>query len=84
MIYRALSDYKECKVIALPDKYGYGFAGWTFQKDSPFMGIFGFYIDVIRQAGIHDLGPKHDLLLGSIYLDILGLRSSTDLECLGV
>ena len=77
VICRSSVEYKECKIIALPDKYGYGFAAMTFQKDSPLAALFGYYIDVIRQAGIHDLGPRYDL-------DILGLdtRFNDFVNCL--
>ena len=46
-----LYSYKKCQILALPEKYQLQPFGFAFQKDSPYLDIFNFYINNLRETG---------------------------------
>ena len=46
-----LYSYKKCQILALPEKYQLQPFGFAFQKDSPYLDIFNFYINNLRESG---------------------------------
>ena len=46
-----LYSYKKCQILALPEKYQFQPFGFAFQKDSPYLDIFNFYINNLRESG---------------------------------
>ena len=47
----AYPEYSNCEIIAIPAKYDFKPYGWGFQKDSPFLEMFNYYLDEMREKG---------------------------------
>ena len=59
-------EFKKCQVIAIPDVIDISSGGgWTFQKNSPFLPMFDFYINQLKEHGtyqrIEDVGNNKTL-----------------------
>ena len=50
-IFRSFPQYSECKIIAIPAKYNFKPYAFGFQKDSPFLPMFNFYLKEMREKG---------------------------------
>ena len=48
---RSFNEYFDCQVIAIPAKYDYKPYAYGFQKDSPYLGIFNYYLKEMREKG---------------------------------
>ena len=48
---RSSPQYKKCEIIALPKKYNSKTLAWTLQKDSPYLPLFNYYIDHLKENG---------------------------------
>ena len=45
------TQYLECKIIALPRKYEFKPYAFAFQTDSPYLKLFNYYINRLRESG---------------------------------
>ena len=43
--------YLDCEILAIPAKYDYKPFAYAFQKDSPYLGLFNFYLKEMREKG---------------------------------
>ena len=50
-IFRSFKQYTDCKIIAIPAKYNFKPYAFGFQKDSPFLPMFNFYLKEMREKG---------------------------------
>ena len=50
-IYSSFEAYAECKIIAIPAKYDFKPYAYGFQKDSPFLPLFNYYLKDMREKG---------------------------------
>ena len=50
-MYRSSPHYKKCEVITLPKKYNSKSIAFILQKDSPYLSLFNYYIDQLRENG---------------------------------
>ena len=48
---RSSPQYKKCEIITLPKKYNLKSYGFTLPKDSPYLPLFNYYIDQLRENG---------------------------------
>ena len=48
---RVSKEYTKCEVIALPKKYKLKYFALGLQKDSPYLGIFNYYLLEMIQTG---------------------------------
>ena len=44
-------SYKNCTIIGTPAKYGITHVAFIYQKDSPYQGIFDYYIKEMKEKG---------------------------------
>ena len=44
-------EYENCEVVAIPAKYDTKPYAFGFQKDSPYLGVFNYYIKEMREKG---------------------------------
>ena len=51
-LFRANDAFVKCKIVATPGKYNYKHIAYGLQKDSPFLAIFNYYLDVMKEKGI--------------------------------
>ena len=49
--FRTFDAYAECKILALPAKYDVKPYAYGFQKDSPFLPVFNYYLKEMREKG---------------------------------
>ena len=49
-----LYSYKKCQILALPEKYQFQPFGFAFQKDSPYLELFDYYLKKMKQDGVLD------------------------------
>ena len=49
---RTLEAYINCKIVATPAKYDLKPYAYGFQKDSPFLSLFDFYLNEMKEKGI--------------------------------
>jgi len=57
----AYEEFANCEIVAIPAKYDFKPYGWGFQKDSPFLEIFNYYLDEMREKGATDqIFTKYD------------------------
>ena len=47
----AYPEFSNCEIVAIPAKYDFKPYGWGFQKDSPFLEMFNYYLDEMREKG---------------------------------
>ena len=50
-LFRSTKDYQDCKIVVTEGKYFKRPYAWTFQKHSPYIDIFNFYITELTQKG---------------------------------
>jgi len=50
-LFSAYPEFANCEIVAIPAKYDYKPYGWGFQKDSPNLEMFNFYLDEMREKG---------------------------------
>ena len=48
---RTLDAYINCKIVATPAKYDLKPYAYGFQKDSPFLSLFDFYLNEMKEKG---------------------------------
>ena len=48
---RTLDAYIYCKIVTTQGKYNYEPTAYGFQKDSPFLPLFNYYLNVIKEKG---------------------------------
>ena len=48
---RQVKQYKNCEIIGLPRKYEFKPYAFAFQKNSPYLGLFNYYINGMRENG---------------------------------
>jgi hypothetical protein len=59
-LYSAKEEYKSCDIIATKTQYLRVQYAWPFQKYSPYLDIFNFYIKGYKEKGIFDaLSNRH-------------------------
>ena len=51
-LFRANDAYVNCKIVATPGKYNYKHIAYGLQKDSPFLPIFNYYLNEMKEKGI--------------------------------
>ena len=49
---RTLDAYINCKIVATEGKYNYEPTAYGFQKDSPFLPLFNYYLNQIKDKGM--------------------------------
>jgi hypothetical protein len=54
-------EFINCDVIAIPTKYDFKPYAYGFQKDSPYLDLFNFYIKELREKGVlKQILKKHE------------------------
>ena len=54
-------SYKNCTIIGTPAKYGITHVAFIYQKDSPYQGIFDYYIKEMKEKGaLKQIFSKYD------------------------
>ena len=51
-LFRANDAFVNCKIVATPGKYNYINIAFGLQKDSPFLPLFNYYLNVMKEKGI--------------------------------
>ena len=46
------TEYAECEIIAIPKKYNFKPLAFGFQKDSPYLDIFNYYLREMIEKGV--------------------------------
>ena len=49
--FRRSNEYRDCEIIDVPVKHGSTSGAFGYQKNSPFVGIFNYYINQMREKG---------------------------------
>ena len=47
----ASPEYANCEIIAIPEQYDFKPRAYGFQKDSPLLPLFNFYLREMREKG---------------------------------
>jgi hypothetical protein len=47
-------EYSNCEFIVIPAKYHFTPVAYGFQKDSPYLGIFNYFIFELKQMGSYE------------------------------
>ena len=50
-LHRSLDAYINCKIVTTPGKYDFKPYAYAFQKDSPFLPIFNYYLNEMTEKG---------------------------------
>ena len=48
----ASPEYTSCEVIAIPGKFALTPFGYGFQKNSPYLGLFNYFLHEMREKGV--------------------------------
>ena len=56
--FRLTKEYEKCEIIILPKKYNLQLFTIGIQKDSPYLGLFNYYLRKMRQDGSLDKNVK--------------------------
>ena len=48
---RTLNEYINCKIVATPGKYDFKPYAFGFQKDSPFLSLFNYNLNEMKEKG---------------------------------
>lgn len=48
---RTFPTYISCEIVAIPEKYDFKPYAYGFQKNSPFLGPFNYYLKQLREKG---------------------------------
>jgi hypothetical protein len=49
--FRSMQQYTDCKMIVIPAKYNFKPYAYGFQKDSPYLPMFNYYLKEMREKG---------------------------------
>ena len=49
---RSLPEYKSCIILSIPAKLDIEYIGWAFQKHSPLVPLFNYYLKTMDEQGI--------------------------------
>ena len=49
--YRAYPEYGSCELLQIPSKYDFKPYAYGFQKDSPYLPLFNYYLKEMREKG---------------------------------
>ena len=49
---RVFDAYINCEIVATPEKYDFKPYAYGFQKDSPFLPLFNYYLNEMKEKGI--------------------------------
>ncbi len=52
--YSSFPEYQKCEIIALPAKYQFKPLAFGFQKNSPYLPIFNFFMRQMKENGVMD------------------------------
>ena len=53
--------YVDCKILAIPAKYDFKPYAYGFQKDSPFLPLFNYYLKEMKEKGsLKQIQAKYD------------------------
>ena len=69
---RTYPEYKKCEIIAIPRKYNFQPLAFGFQKDSPYLDIFNFYLKEMIEKGVMKASSKKYEGLPQICPDLNG------------
>ena len=59
--FSSFEEYEKCELVAIPKKYDTKPYAYGFQKDSPYLGIFNYYIKEMREKGtLQQILKKYD------------------------
>ena len=59
----SLPEYDSCEIITIPAKYDQKPNAFAFQKDSPFVKLFNYYLKAMDEKGIsHQIKEKYKKL----------------------
>ena len=50
----AFEEYLSCELLAIPAKYGIRSQAFAFQKHSPYLDLFNYYLKAMDESGISD------------------------------
>ena len=58
---RSFDAYINCKIVATPDNYDFKPYAYGFQKDSPFLPLFDYYLNEMKEKGsLKQIQVKYD------------------------
>lgn len=73
--FRTYSSYLNCEIIAIPERYDIKPYAYGFQKNSPFLGPFNYYLKLLREKGsTKQILEKYETRGQVLYLCIIILR----------
>ena len=49
--FRSMQQFTDCKMIVIPAKYNFKPYAYGFQKDSPYLPMFNYYLKEMREKG---------------------------------
>jgi hypothetical protein len=59
--FSSFPEYEDCKIVVIPAKYDTKPYAYGFQKDSPYLGVFNYYIKEMREKGtLKQIQKKYD------------------------
>ena len=59
--FSAFPEYESCKIVVIPAKYDMKPFAYGFQKDSPYLGVFNYYLKEMREKGsLKQIQKKYD------------------------
>ena len=59
--FRSFDVYINCEILAIPAKYDYKPYAYGFQKDSPFLPLFNYYLKEMKEKGsLKQIQAKYD------------------------
>ena len=59
VVIESLPEYDSCEIITIPAKYDQKPNAFAFQKDSPFVKLFNYYLKAMDEKGIsHQIEEK--------------------------
>ena len=62
-IFSYTKEYAKCKIIAIPYKFNFVSYAFAFQKHSPYLPIFNYYLKLLDEQGtLHKLSLKYQSL----------------------
>ena len=59
--FSAFPEYETCDIVAIPAKYDIKPFAYGFQKDSPYLGVFNYYLKEIKEKGaLNQIQQKYE------------------------
>ena len=59
--FRSFDVYVNCEILAIPAKYDFKPYAYGFQKDSPFLPLFNYYLKEMKEKGsLKQIQTKYD------------------------